>query len=134
VTDFSWRAVSLVALGSGVGGGLRAVLLAATATRTSTTFPIGVLLVNVIGSFVFGVAVRYGVERGALTDDARRFLTAGVCGGFTTFSAFAMDVVSGIEQGRTGTVALYAALSVLLSAGALWAGMLTAAALSRAQA
>jgi fluoride exporter len=133
VSGLSWRAVSLVALGSGIGGGLRAVLLAITAARTTSTFPIGVLLVNVLGSFVFGVAVRYGTESSALPDDTRRFLTAGVCGGFTTFSAFSMDVVSGIEQGRSGTVAVYVALSVLLSAGAVWAGMLTAAALSRAQ-
>jgi fluoride exporter len=131
VTGLSLRTLTLVGLGSGIGGVLRALLIASASTRASTDFPVGVLLVNVLGSFVFGVAVHYGVSTSAMSDDTRRFLTTGLCGGFTTFSAFSMDVVGGVSAGRQTMVAVYILLSVVLSAAALWGGMLAAGALSR---
>jgi fluoride exporter len=122
----SWNALSLIAVGSGIGGALRALLVSLVSARAGSGFPVGVLLVNVIGSFVFGLVVRSGVSGAGLSAEARLFLTTGLCGGFTTFSAFSMDVVSGFESGRAMMTAVYVFLSVALSASALWVGMLVA--------
>jgi CrcB protein len=71
----------LVALGAGVGAGLRYVL----ASRLDGTWHLGTLLVNVVGSFVLGLCVGAGVD-----GDALALLGTGLCGGLTTYSAFAV--------------------------------------------
>lgn len=119
----SLRGVMIVALGSAIGGALRAILVSVTATRVTASFPLGVLLVNVIGSFVFGVAIRYGVQTGSMSDSTRMLITTGLCGGFTTFSAFSMDIVDGLEQGRSTMVTTYVLASLVLGVGALLFGM-----------
>lgn len=119
-----WRAVLTVALGSAVGGALRMLLVSFTNARVpAESFPLGVLLVNVIGSFVFGVAIRYGVGSGAMSDNTRLLITTGLCGGFTTFSAFSMDIVEGLESGRSSMVTTYVFLSLVLGVGAMLMGM-----------
>ncbi len=119
----SLRGVMIVAFGSAIGGALRAILVSVTATRVTASFPLGVLLVNVIGSFVFGVAIRYGVQTGSMSDSTRMLITTGLCGGFTTFSAFSMDIVDGLEQGRSTMVTTYVLASLVLGVGALLFGM-----------
>jgi fluoride exporter len=117
------RNVLIVAIGSGVGGALRAILVWATTSRAGDAFPLGVLLVNVVGCFVFGVAIRYGVGSAAMSDGTRLLITTGLCGGFTTFSAFSMDIMEGLEQGRTVMVTTYVCLSLLLGVGAMLVGI-----------
>jgi CrcB protein len=119
----TWQKVLLVAVGSGVGGALRAMLVWATAARVTSDFPLGVLLVNVIGCFVFGLAIRYGVQTGAMSDSTRLLITTGVCGGFTTFSAFGMDILEGLEQGRTTMITTYVVASLILGVGAMLIGI-----------
>ncbi len=119
----SLTSVLLVAGGSAVGGVLRMLLVSFTDTRITNSFPLGVLLVNVIGCFVFGVAVRYGVQSGGMSDTARVMLTTGLCGGFTTFSAFSMDIVTGLERGRMTMITSYVMLSLVLCVGAMLLGM-----------
>jgi fluoride exporter len=125
------RAIAVVATGSAIGGALRYALVALTATRITSTLPLGVLLVNVLGSFVFGVAVRYGVQTGAMSDSTRLLITTGLCGGFTTFSAFAMDIVEGLESGRQTMVTTYVMASLVLSVLAMLAGMSVGRSLAR---
>jgi fluoride exporter len=126
-----WRAIAIVAAGSAVGGALRYALVALTATRITSTLPLGVLLVNVLGSFVFGVAVRYGVQTGSMSDSTRLLITTGLCGGFTTFSAFAMDIVEGLENGRQTMVTTYVMASLVVSVLAMLAGMSLGRSLAR---
>jgi fluoride exporter len=118
-----WQKVLIVALGSGIGGGLRALLVWFTAARVTTAFPLGVMLVNVIGCFVFGVAVRYGVQTGGMSENTRLLITTGLCGGFTTFSAFGMDIVEGLESGRPTMVTTYVVASIVLGVLALLIGL-----------
>jgi CrcB protein len=118
-----WRAVLTVAFGSAVGGALRALLVWFTASKVTQAFPLGVLAVNVLGCFVFGVTIRYGVETGTMSANTRMLITTGLCGGFTTFSAFSMDIVDGLEQGRTVMVTTYVTLSLILGVGAMLAGI-----------
>ncbi|MBC7840690.1 MAG: fluoride efflux transporter CrcB [Gemmatimonadaceae bacterium] len=128
---YTMRNVLLVALGGGVGSALRAMLVWGTAGRVGTAFPLGVLLVNVLGCFVFGVAIRYGVGSSAMSDSTRLLITTGFCGGFTTFSAFSMDILEGLEQGRTVMITTYVCLSVILGVLAMVAGMSLAKTLAR---
>ena len=125
------RNVLLVALGGGVGSALRAMLVWGTAARVGTSFPLGVLLVNVIGCFVFGIAIRYGVGTTAMSDSTRLMITTGLCGGFTTFSAFSMDILEGLEQGRTVMITTYVCLSLILGVLAMLLGMTLGKSLAR---
>lgn len=127
----TWRAVLFVAGGSAVGGALRMVLVSLVNTRLNASFPVGILLVNVIGSFVFGVAIRYGLQGGGMSDLTRTLITTGLCGGFTTFSAFSMDIVEGLENGRTTMVTTYVVASLILGVGALMAGIAVGRALAK---
>lgn len=126
-----WRELLLVAGGSAAGGALRMVLVSFSNTRLTSTFPLGVLLVNIIGSFVFGVAIRYGMPSGAMSDNTRLLITTGLCGGFTTFSAFSMDIIDGIENGRMTMVTSYILLSLVLGVGAMLLGMSVGRALGK---
>jgi fluoride exporter len=119
----SLTTVALVAAGSAVGGVLRLLLVSFTDARITQSFPLGVLLVNVIGCFIFGVAARYGVQTGGLSDSTRVMLTTGLCGGFTTFSAFSMDLVKGLETGRMTMITTYVMLSLVLCVAAMMLGM-----------
>lgn len=126
-----WRAILVVALGSAIGGAVRALLVGFTAARITTAFPLGVLAVNVIGSFIFGVAIRYGLQSGSMSDTTRLLITTGLCGGFTTFSAFSMDIVEGLEQGRTTMVTTYVIASLGLGVCAMLLGISVGRALAK---
>ena len=91
-------------------------------------FPWGTLLINVLGSLVIGVVAGLTLtpERLGWHPDMRIFLMVGICGGFTTFSAFSLQVVEMIHLGDLGPAFGYVAGSVLLCLGATWAGMLLA--------
>lgn len=116
--------ILFVALGGACGASLR-WLFGGWAMRTlGTGFPWGTFGVNVIGSFVMGVAAVLLMERtvGGWGRYAP-FLMTGVLGGFTTFSAFSLDALYLMERGRLGVAALYMAGSVVMSIGALFAGL-----------
>jgi fluoride exporter len=85
--------VFLVFVGGGIGSVAR-YLLATTVQRNAPGgFPFGTFLVNMIGCFAIGLVGALGLERAALTPDARAFLMAGVLGGFTTFSALTWETL-----------------------------------------
>lgn len=111
----------------GIGGALGSMArLAATAAagRIWPSFPMGVLLVNVVGSFAMGLAAGWlALRGGANAEGWRLFLATGVLGGFTTFSAFSLDFWRLLEQERWLGAALYAGLSVALALAALVLGL-----------
>jgi CrcB protein len=117
--------LSLVAVGGALGACLRYLFgLGVVRLLGHTTIPVGVLGVNVIGSFVMGVFVVMAAHRG-LTHLSPLVLT-GLLGGFTTFSAFSLEAVTLIERGQAFHAAAYVALSVGLSIAGLAMGMLLA--------
>lgn len=87
-------------------------------------FPLAIITVNVIGSFLMGVFVVAAAHRG-LTH-LSPFVMTGILGGFTTFSAFSLETMTLIERGQVGQAGLYILLSVGLSVGALALGMILA--------
>jgi CrcB protein len=113
------KQVLLVALGGAIGAVARYATGLGLARCLSLAFPWGTLAVNVVGGLAMGVLVaRMGPEQEAL----HLGVGVGVLGGFTTFSAFSLEIVRLMEH-QPGLAALYAILSVVLSVGACWAGL-----------
>ena len=99
----------IVFLGGGLGAALRHGVNLAAARMLGTAFPYGTLLVNVSGSFIMGLVAAYFAFKGDATQHWRLFLTTGILGGYTTFSAFSLDAALLYERGEIGMAALYVA-------------------------
>ncbi len=116
-----------VALAIAVGGGLGALarhyLSAAIYSATGGTFPWGILVVNVLGGLLMGLIVELGALKLNFSPEMRAFLTTGLLGGFTTFSAFSLDTALLMERGDWLSAILYVVSSVGLSILALFAGL-----------
>ena len=109
-----------VAVGGAVGASLRFALGVAL-LRPGAAFPTGVLAANLLGSFAMGVLVVWLALRGGAA--WQPLLLTGVLGGFTTFSAFALEAWTLWERGATGLAGAYVAASVAGSLAALGAGL-----------
>ena len=116
--------LSLVALGGAIGSSLRYLSGVALVRAFGSSFPLGVLPVNIIGSFLMGMFVIYAHHKGYTA--ANLFVMTGLLGGFTTFSAFSLEAVTLMERGQIGQAALYIGLSVGLSILSLMAGLAAA--------
>ena len=112
-----------VAAGGALGAVGRHYLATALARTTGSHFPFGTLSVNILGSFLMGVIVGMILARGPVDPSLRAFLTVGLMGGFTTFSAFSMETILLIERGNGPMALLYAALSVLFCVTAVAIGL-----------
>tara|TARA_R110002110_G_scaffold35870_4_gene120324 strand:+ start:1739 stop:2119 length:381 start_codon:yes stop_codon:yes gene_type:complete len=112
----------LVAFGGAIGAALRYLSGVALFRMTGPLeFPIAIIAVNVIGSFLMGVFVVAAAQKG-LTH-LSPFVMTGLLGGFTTFSAFSLETVTLMERGDYGAASFYMALSVGLSIGGLMLGL-----------
>ena len=117
--------LSLVALGGAIGASLR-YLSGVGVLRLigPTEFPVAIMSVNIVGSFLMGVFAAAAAHRGLTSFSP--FVMTGVLGGFTTFSAFSLETITLIERGQMGSAMLYVVLSVVLSVGGLALGLLVA--------
>jgi CrcB protein len=115
----------LVFVGGGIGAALRHGVNTGAARVFGIGFPWGTLVVNVAGSLAMGLLAAWFAFRAdaGLTQHAGLLLTTGVLGGFTTFSAFSLDVVLLWERNAVWLAAAYVAASVVLSVGGLLAGL-----------
>jgi CrcB protein len=115
----------VVFLGAGLGGSLRHGVNLAAARLLGTGFPDGTLFVNVAGSLAMGVLAGWFALKagGAPGQPWRLFLTTGVLGGFTTFSAFSLDAAALWERGEAAAALAYVLASVAASLGALFLGL-----------
>jgi CrcB protein len=96
----------IVLLGGGIGSALRYGVNIAAASALGAAFPSGILLINISGSFVIGLVAAYFAIKGDASQDWRLFLTTGILGGNTTFSAFSLDTTLLYERGEIGMAAL----------------------------
>ncbi len=115
-----WTTVLQVALGGAVGASLRYGAGLMAVRLLGHGFPVGTLFVNVVGSFLMGAIAVVFAHKG-LTAWAPLIMT-GVLGGFTTFSAFSLDVFTLFERGQFGLMVLYILASVAVSLAALVIG------------
>jgi len=123
-----------VAVGGALGSVARFWLGNTVALAVGSEFPWGTLLINVLGSFVisfFGMLTGTS-QRFAVSYETRVFVTVGLCGGFTTFSAFSLQSVDLIRTGQAGRAGIYVAASVILCIAACALGFLMAAAVNNA--
>ncbi|MEP6703576.1 MAG: fluoride efflux transporter CrcB [Acidobacteriota bacterium] len=112
-----------VAFGGMLGSVGRFLVVSLLTSFLPYTFPLGTFCVNVIGCFVIGAAVGLADRNAGFHDGWLLFLTAGLCGGFTTFSAFALENVELLLDKNYGTFALYSVASFTVCILAALAGL-----------
>jgi CrcB protein len=113
-----------VFLGAGIGGALRHAVNLAALKLLGSGFPFGTLVVNIIGSFIMGLAIEWFALKSDPGQMLRLFLTTGILGGFTTFSAFSLDAALLIERGAYVMASVYILASLIASVAGLFLGLL----------
>lgn len=116
-------AAILVFVGSGLGGLLRYGLSMVAVRWLGAGFPWGTLFINIAGSFAIGAVAELWTQRPGLPWLGRLFLTTGIMGGFTTFSAFSLETVLLWQRGEFLAAILYVSASLILSIAALAGGL-----------
>ena len=115
---------AIVFVGGGLGAALRHGVNLISARLFGTAFPWHTLIENVTGSLVMGLLAGYFAFKGAdASQHWRLFLTTGILGGYTTFSAFSLETAMLYQRGETAAALAYVLASVILSVGALFAGL-----------
>jgi fluoride exporter len=120
--------VILVMSGGAIGAGLRYGLSQAV-PYAGNGWPWATFAANMFGGLAMGVLAAWILRGDNSAEPLRLFVGVGVLGGFTTFSAFSLEMAQMVQRGQTGLAAGYAAASVLLALGALFAGMAAAKAI-----
>lgn len=113
--------LAAVALG-GVLGSLGRYAVGLGLPHRPGEFPWGTMIVNVTGAFAIGLLVAYLIDRPGSHPLARPFLGVGLLGGWTTYSAFAVDLIQLADAGRITALLAYAVGTLLLGTLAVGAG------------
>ena len=115
------RQIILVGVGSFLGGIARYISTLVINQKLNTDFPYATLSINIIGCLVIGIV--YGIfEKSIITSDWKLFLATGICGGFTTFSAFSNESLDLLKQGNTLGMLTYIGVSILFGLIATYLG------------
>lgn len=120
----SFNNILLVLAGSGIGGVVRFIITQLVQQKTIGKFPYGTLLVNVLGCILIGMVVSMVAKQGEGAGNSRLLLATGFCGGFTTFSAFALENIELIKMGNYTTAFTYMFLSVVAGLMGTLAGLM----------
>ena len=116
------RLLLIIGSGSFIGGILRYLTSQSLQSKFLSAFPFGTLGVNIIGCFLIGII--FGLsEKTNLSSETRLFLATGICGGFTTFSAFSQETISLFHDGEFFYAGAYISASVLLGLLATFIGI-----------
>ena len=111
----------LIGVGSFIGGAGRYLISKTIQTQILSSFPWGTFTVNVAGCFLIGAVMGWSLKSN-LTENWQLFLTTGILGGFTTFSAFSLESIRLIQNGNAMIAIFYIALSVLVGLAATFIG------------
>ena len=107
------KLILVIGTGSFIGGVFRYLLSILIQAKTTTHFPLHTLAVNVIGCFFIGIVMGF-FDKGQVSHEWKLFLTTGVLGGFTTFSAFSNETFALFREGHACHALIYILASVLL--------------------
>lgn len=107
------KSLLIVGTGSFIGGAMRYLLSTFMKDVCGQGFPWGTLAVNLLGCFIFGTVFAIFSKNSSTDNTLYLLLTTGICGGFTTFSAFANESVQMLQHGNTSGFIGYAATSVI---------------------
>jgi CrcB protein len=118
------KIIFTVALGGGIGSMLRYLLQRAVADTTTAQFPFGTFVVNLTGCLLIGLFWGMADRGSALNENWKLFLITGLCGGFTTFSAYSQDAINLLREGRFNFFFLYAGGTLVAGLLLTWLGYL----------
>lgn len=116
----------LASAGGAIGAGMRYWVTQWFAAKGLAAYPWATLAINSTGSALMGLTVGLLVARPAMAPEMRVFLATGILGGYTTFSAFSLEVWQLAERGETWAALAYIAASLVLSIAGLGVGLLAA--------
>ncbi len=109
----------LIGLGGGIGSMCRYL---ASQLLLNKSFPVATLLINIAGSFIIGMVAAYALKSEWFAANWKLFLATGICGGFTTFSAFSLENLQLLQQGKYLWSLFYIATSIVLGLTATFFG------------
>ncbi|MEX2349626.1 MAG: fluoride efflux transporter CrcB [Flavobacteriaceae bacterium] len=115
------KEVLYIFLGGGLGSVLR-FLISKVLNTQAFHLPAGTMAVNIIGSLVIGLVLGISMKSDTFSNPQLLFLTVGFCGGFTTFSAFALENLAFLKNGDYVSFALYSLASLILGILAVFLG------------
>jgi fluoride exporter len=118
------RTLLIVGSGGFIGTVLRYLVQVYAGKIMNSTFPLGTLLVNIAGSFLIGVIYAFAEKGNLMNSEWRIFLAVGICGGFTTFSTFAMDNLNLMKDNSLLQLMLYTGGSLFLGIMAVYLGII----------
>jgi CrcB protein len=118
------RSLILIGAGSSIGGILRYLTQQFVQKHYPSSIPFGTLSVNIIGCFIIGIIYALADRGNILSPTMRLLLATGFCGGYTTFSSFAYENISLMQEGEFFYVALYVLMSVIIGFAAVYLGIL----------
>ena len=118
------RSLLLVGIGSFIGGVSRYLTQQFIQKHYPSSIPLGTLSVNILGCFLIGILYALADKGNLLSPAMRLLLATGFCGGYTTFSSFAQENISLMQDGEFFYTSLYVALSVVIGFAAVYLGIL----------
>jgi fluoride exporter len=118
-----WQHILIVGVGGALGSIARFLISKMVYDFRPHIFPFGTLLVNLSGCFLIGLFYAIATKSNFLSGNVRLFLTTGLCGGFTTFSAFAHENIVLLKLGFYAHSIIYTLASVILGIAATWIGI-----------
>ena len=114
--------VFFISLGAALGAVLRHFVMLGVNRIWMQSYPLATLVVNVLGSFILGLLVELFALKFSVNQDLKTMLTVGFLSSFTTLSTVALEFALLSSRGQFGTALVYAALTILLSVGAVFLG------------
>jgi CrcB protein len=116
------KIIFLIGLGGGIGSIARFLIQQYMSRHVVISFPLGTLIVNVVGCFLIGIIYGLLGKSQSYSRELILFLTTGVCGGFTTFSTFSYESIALIKEGNYAYGFLYVFGSLLICLSATFSG------------
>lgn len=113
----------MIAIGGSLGSMARFAAVGYLTPMLGFRFPAGTFIVNILGSFLIGVAYVLLIDRAVLPSEWRLFFITGILGGFTTFSAFSLEMLQMWQAGHVLLSIFYATSSVVLGLLFAYVGM-----------
>lgn len=106
-----------VGIGGCIGAILRYMVTMQSAKMMNSSFPVGTLIVNVVGGFLIGMIAELSISTDLISPNLKLFLTTGIMGGLTTFSTFSLETITLMSDGRYLFGIFNVCLNVFLSLG-----------------
>lgn len=109
--------IMCVGVGGFIGAAMRYLVTKEVTRLINSNFPLGTLIVNVVGGFLIGMIMELNVSTDLISPNMKLFLTTGIMGGLTTFSTFSLETINLVGEGKYFIGISNVLLNVFLSLG-----------------